>query len=136
MSSTRKLFVNLVVTDLPRARAFFEGLGLHFNPQFSGEEAACLVVSDQAFFMLHTPPSMQRFTALPPADPRSTVAGIYAISVDSRDEVDRLSDRALASGGAACNPPMDHGFMYLRSFRDPDGHPWELFWMDPAHVMG
>ena len=136
MSSTRSIFVNLVVSDLPRARAFFEALGMHFNPQFSSDEAACLVISEHAYFMLHTPPSMQRFSSLPPVDPHAWMSGIYAFSAADRGEVDRIADTALRSGGSACNPPMDHGFMYLRSFCDPDGHPWEVFWMDPAHVQG
>ena len=136
MSNTRSLFVNLVVSDLPRARAFFERLGLTVNLQFSNDDAACLVLSEHAFFMLHTPASMQRFSSLPPGDPRAQVSGIYAFSVADRHEVDVLADRALEAGGSVCNPPMDHGFMYLRSFLDPDGHPWEVFWMDPAHVQG
>lgn len=136
MPATRQLFVNIVVHDLPRSRTFFEGLGMTFNAQFSNEEAACMVVSDAAFFMLHTPPSMRRFSSLPPADPRTHVSDIYAFSVGSREEVDTIADRALATGGAPNNPPMDHGFMYLRSFLDPDGHPWEVLWMNPAHVQG
>ena len=135
MSSTRSIFVNLVVSDLPRARAFFEALGMHFNPQFSSDEAACLVISEHAYFMLHTPPSMKRFTPLPPADPRSHVTGIYAFSVPDREEVDHIADAAEAAGAGPFNPPTDHGFMYLRSFRDPDGHPWEVFWMNPAHLQ-
>jgi predicted lactoylglutathione lyase len=130
------LFLNLVVGDLARSRAFFEGLGLSFNPQFTSDEAGCMVVSELAFVMLHSPASMARFSALPPADPRAAISGIYALSASSRAEVDALADQALATGGAPCNPPQDHGFMYLRSFRDPDGHPWEVFWMNQAHVQG
>lgn len=135
MSTSRSIFVNLVVSDLPRTRAFFEQLGMTFNPQFSNDEAACMVVSELGYFMLHTPPSMARFTALPPGDPRTTMTGIYAFSVNSREEVDQIGDRALAAGAGTFNPPMDHGFMYLRSFRDPDGHAWEVFWMNPEHVQ-
>lgn len=136
MAAPRMLFVNLVVGDVARSRAFFEGLGLTFNPQFTSDEAGCMVVSDLAFVMLHTPASMARFASVPAADPRAVVAGIYALSAADRAEVDALADRALATGGTPYNPPQDHGFMYLRSFRDPDGHPWEVFWMDQGHVQG
>lgn len=133
--STRMLFVNLVVADLPRSMAFFRALGLDFNPQFTNEEAACLVVSDAAFVMLHTPGSMKRFTSKPGCDTATHTAGIYAVSAESRAEVDRCADAAAAAGAPAFNPPMDLGFMYLRSFLDPDGYPWEVFWMDPGHVQ-
>lgn len=131
----RSLFVNMVISDLPRTRAFFEGLGFSFNPQFSNDEAACMVVSDKAFFMMHTPNSMKRFNQDPPADPRTTVTALYAFSVGSREEVAQVADKALATGGSAAGEPQDYGFMCQRSFRDPDGHYWEIVWMDPAHVQ-
>lgn len=129
------VFVNLVVQDLPAEKAFFETLGLSFNPQFTNDEAACMVVNDRAFFMIHTPGSMARFSSLPASDPRTHVSAIFALSADSRADVDRIADLALASGGTAYNPVSDLGFMYLRSFRDPNGHPWEVFWMDPGNVQ-
>lgn len=130
----KSIFVNLVVADLPRSRSFFEAIGLSFNPQFSNDEAACLVISDQAFFMLHTPPSILRFSPKPSCNHQTHLAGIFAFSVGSRAEVDRVADLALASGGLPNTPPMDQGFMYLRSFLDPDGHNWEVFWMDAGGV--
>lgn len=133
--STRMLFVNLVVSDLPRSKAFFHALGFEFNPQFTNDEAACLVVSEAAFFMLHSPGSMQRFTPKPGCDNATHTAGIYAVSAASRAEVDQFADAAAAAGAPPFNPPMDLGFMYLRSFLDPDGYPWEVFWMDPGHVQ-
>lgn len=134
MATPRSIFVNIVVDDLPTTRAYFSALGFSFNEQFSNHEAACMVVSELAYYMLHTPPSMARFTELPAANPHTHTSAIHAFSVSSRDEVDRLANAALAEGGTAFNPDTDHGFMYLRSFRDPSGHPWEVFWMNPAHV--
>ena len=131
---SRKLFVNIVVSDLPRSMAFFRALGLTFNPQFTNEAGACMVVSDEAFFMLHTPTSMARFTAKPACDLATHTGGIYALAVGSRAEVDQVAGAAEAVGAGVFNPPTDLGFMYLRSFLDPDGHPWEVFWMDPAHA--
>lgn len=105
--------------------AFFRVVGLTFNPQFTSDEAACMVVSDDAFFMLYTPASVKRFTSKPACDRATHTAVVYAISADSRAEVDRVADAATAAGASGFNAPMDHGFMYLRSFLDPDGHPWE-----------
>lgn len=133
--SERSLFVNIVVADLARARAFFEAIGFTFNPQFTNDEAGAMVVNDKAYFMLHTPPSMKRFNQDPPADPRATVAGLYAFSVGSREEVADVMAKARAAGAGSAGEPQDHGFMYQDSFRDLDGHYWEVFWMDPANVQ-
>lgn len=123
--SDRMLFVNIVVSDLPRSKAFFSAIGFTFNPQFTNDEAACMVVSD----------SMKRFTPKPACQNATHTGGIYAVSAGSRAEVDRVADAAGAAGAGTFNPPMDLGFMYLRSFLDPDGHPWEVVWMDPANVQ-
>lgn len=133
---SRDLFVNIVVSDLPRAKAFYAQLGFTFNAQFTNDEAACMVVSEKAFFMLHTPDSMKRFTPKPTADLTTQTAALYAFSVGSRGEVDSVAEAALAAGGAKAADPQDHGFMYQRSFLDPDGHYWEVLWMDPAAVQG
>ena len=130
----RKIFVNFVVADLERSMAFYSGLGFTFNPMFTSAEAACMVINDDAFFMVPTPGSMQRFTPKPPVDPRTHLGAIFAFSADSRAEVDAIADRAAATGGATNGPPQDHGWMYLRAFHDPDGHHWEVCWMDPAGI--
>jgi predicted lactoylglutathione lyase len=131
----RQLFVNIVVTDLPRAKAFYTGLGFTFNAQFTNDDAASMIVSDDAYFMLHTPKSMARFTSKTPCDLSTHVAAWYAFSASSRDEVNAIVDKALRTGGQSAGEPEDHGFMYQHSFLDPDGHHWEAVWMDPAFVQ-
>lgn len=129
-----KIFVNLPVQDLARSKAFFTQLGYSFDDRFSDENAACLVISDDIFAMLLTEPFFKTFTKKEIADSRTSTETIIALSTDSRAQVDELADRALAAGGRAAGDPQDHGFMYVRSFNDPDGHHWEVLWMDPAMV--
>lgn len=129
---SRMIFVNLPVSDLQRSVGFWKGLGFDFNPQFTDDNAACMVVSDLACVMLLTDRFFSTFTKKAVADAAGSTEAIMAISAESRDEVDRLADKALASGGSASNDPQDEGFMYSRSFEDPDGHLWEVLYMDPA----
>lgn len=124
------IFVNLPVQDLPRSRRFFEGLGLSFNEQFSDQNAACLILSETSFAMLLTAPYFGGFSTLPVADTQTTTGAILGLQVESRAEVDRIADTALANGGRPATPPADHGYMYGRSFLDPDGHHWSPFYMD------
>jgi len=131
----RKIFVNLPVRDLKRAMEFFTKLGFTYNPQFTDDKAACMILSEEAFVMLLAEPFFQTFTKKELVDARSRTEGIFALSCDSRAEVDELVQAALAAGGAAAMPPMDHGFMYGHSFYDLDGHHWEVLWMDPNHVQ-
>lgn len=131
MANARKLFVNLPVRDLARSMAFFTQLGFEFNPKFTDDKAACMVLSDDGYVMLLSEPFFASFTARPLSD-RATTGAICSFSCASRAEVDTLGERALAIGGARAKEPIDHGFMYGRSFYDVDGHHWELFWMDPA----
>lgn len=126
---SRQLFVNLAVADLPRSKAFFEALGFGFNPQFTDANAACMIVSEQGFVMLLVEPFFRGFTNKSLCDTRTANEALLALSCDSRAEVDDLVARALAAGGSAAMPPMDHGFMYGHSFYDPDGHHWEVFCM-------
>jgi predicted lactoylglutathione lyase len=130
--TSRKLFVNIPVHDLKRAMTFFSGLGFEFNPKFTDDKAACMVVSDESFFMLLTEPFFDGFLKRPRSDPKSGTQALYAISAASRAEVDSLTEKALASGGSKAGDTQDHGFMYGRSFFDPDGHHWEVIWMDPG----
>ncbi|MDT0344164.1 VOC family protein [Streptomyces litchfieldiae] len=125
-----KIFVNLPVKDLARSRDFFTKLGYSFNPEFTDENAACLVISDDIFAMLLVEPFFKTFTKKEIADTATSAETIIALSADSREQVDELVDRALASGGRPSMEPQDHGFMYGRSFQDPDGHEWEVMWMD------
>ena len=128
----RKMFVNLAVRDLNRSKEFFRKLGFAFNPQFTNDDAACMVVSEAAFVMLLTEKSFQGFTKKTPCDTRSHSEGLFAVSCTSRDEVDALVETALSAGGKPAMDPIDHGVMYGRSFYDPDDHHWELLWMDPS----
>jgi uncharacterized protein len=129
---SRQIYVNLAVQDLDRSVEFFTALGFTFNPQFTDETATCMIVGDDAFVMLLVESRFKDFTTKELADPSSATEAIVAVSAESREEVDELADRALAAGGSTANDPIDLGFMYSRSFQDPDGHMWELVWMDPG----
>ena len=131
-----KIFVNLPVKDLARSRAFFTALGYGFNERFTDQNATCLVIGDDIYAMLLTEPFFAGFTAREICDTTRATEAILALSMDDRAAVDTMADAALAAGGTAAGEPMDHGFMYQRSFYDPDGHHWEVFHMDPAHVQG
>ena len=133
--TTRKMFVNLPVHDLKRSMDFFGKLGFSFNPQFTDANGACMVVSDEAYVMLLGEPFFRQFTKREPCDTRKQTETLVALSCDSRAEVDELVKKAIANGGQHAMDAQDHGFMYGWSFYDPDGHHWEVFWMDPQHVQ-
>jgi uncharacterized protein len=135
-TSPRKLFVNIPVTDLQRSIDFFEALGFTFNAQFTDATATCMLVGEDAYFMLLTRPKFADFSKRPAGDPRTETNALFAFSVGSREEVDEVVRKALAAGGAAAGDAQDHGFMYQSSFYDVDGYHWEVFWMDPAAVSG
>ena len=130
------IFVNLPVTDVPRARAFYQSLGWTINEQFSDASGACVVVSDTIYLMILNHEKFASFATKPLADPASTTAVMVAFSAESRAGVDALATAALANGGTEPKPAMDMGFMYGRTFNDPDGNVIEAFWMDPAAVNG
>jgi predicted lactoylglutathione lyase len=130
----RDIFVNLAVKDLPRSRAFFESLGYSFNPQFSNDLGACLVLGANLYAMLLTEPFFQGFTKKPVADAKAVTEVLVCVSCESREQVDELVRRALAAGGQAPNPSQDHGFMYGHGFEDLDGHQWELSYMDMSQL--
>ncbi len=129
----RMIFINLPVTDLPRAIAFYEKVGATKNPQFSDDTAACMVISETIHAMLLTHDKFRQFTSKPIVDAHKACEVLICLSADSRAEVDDLVRRATAAGGAADPLPVqDYGFMYGRSYQDPDGHIWEAMWMDMA----
>jgi predicted lactoylglutathione lyase len=134
-STSRKLFVNLPVRDLKKSKDFFGALGFTFNPQFTDDNAACMVLSEDGFVMLLQEPYFKTFTTRAIADARQQTGGIYALSCTSRADVDDLLKKALAAGGATAMPSKDYGFMYSNSFYDLDGHHWEVLWMDPSAVQ-
>ena len=128
----RKIFVNLPIKDMKRSQAFFRALGFDFNPQFTNEQGACMVIAEDIYAMLLVEPFFQTFTKKPVSDARKSTEVLVCLSCESRDEVDDLVRKALAAGATAPNAPQDHGFMYGHGFEDLDGHVWELMWMDPA----
>jgi uncharacterized protein len=130
--SSRKIFVNLAVRDLGKAVAFFTQLGFSFDPRFTDEQATCMIVSDEAFVMLLVEDRFKDFTKKEIVDSTTHTEAILALSADSREEVDEVVHKALGAGGQPANDPIDHGFMYGWSFQDPDGHLWEVIWMDPS----
>lgn len=129
---SKKIFVNLPVADLGKSIEFFSHLGFSFNPQFTDETATCMVVSDDIFVMLLTREKFKGFIPGSISDAKSSTEVLVCLSADSKEEVDRLVDKALDVGGTGFREPEDHGFMYGRSFQDPDGHIWEIVWMDQA----
>lgn len=132
---SRKLFVNIPVRDVQRSIDFFETLGFAFNTQFTDATGTCMLVGEDAYFMLLTAEKFGAFSKRPLGDARQETNAILAITANSRAEVDTLVEKALAAGGSAAADPQDHGFMYVRSFYDLDGHHWEVFWMDPSAVQ-
>ena len=128
----RMLFVNIPVADVERSKAFFAKLGFSYNPMFTDETAACMLVGEQAFVMLLSREKFAEFSKLPIADPTTHALALYCFSVSSREEVDAVAAAARAAGGVEVDDLEDYGFMCSRSFYDLDGHGWQVMWMDPA----
>jgi len=131
---TTKIFVNLPVKDLDKAVEFFTQLGYTFNAQFTDETATCMIVSEHIFVMLLTETKFKTFTPKAICDATKSTEVLVCLSAESRDEVDEMVRKAVASGGSTYNEPQDHGFMYGHGFQDLDGHIWELFYMEPNAV--
>ena len=130
-----KIFVNLPVNDLDKSMAFFKAVGFSFNPPFTDKTAACMVMSDDIYAMLLTHDKVKEFTEKPIADARKTTELLTALAVENKAKVNELADKAIKAGGTEAYAPKDYGFMFARSFEDPDGHIWEVFWMDPTQVQ-
>lgn len=128
----KQIFVNLPIEDMARSQAFFRALGYAFNPEFTNDQGACLVVGENLFVMLLVKPFYQTFTPKTIADARTTSEVLVCFSCDSREEVDALVAKAVAAGGTAPRPVQDLGFMYSHSFDDLDGHSWEFVYMQDA----
>jgi predicted lactoylglutathione lyase len=127
------LFVNLPVADLGRATGFYRGLGFSVNPQFTDDTAACIVLDDgHLYLMLLTHDSWARFTRKAIVDSATSSEVILSLSAENRTAVDALADTALATGGRFSVEPQDLGFVYTRSFQDPDGHLWEVTHLDTS----
>jgi len=128
----RKVFVNLAVRDLKKSMDFFSKLGFTFNPKFTDENAACMILSSEGYVMLLREPFFRSFTKREVCDTSRQNEALIALSCENRAEVDAIVTTALANGGSRAMDPQDHGFMYAWSFYDIDGHHWEVLWMDPA----
>ena len=126
----KMIFVNLPVADLPAARAFYEAIGATNDPRFTDETAAAMSFSDSIHVMLLTHDKFRQFTPKVIADSHASSEVLIAISADSREAVDEITEKALAAGGREPREKQDYGFMYGRSFEDLDGHIWEPMWMD------
>lgn len=128
----KQIFVNLPVKDLPRSKDFFAALGYTFNPQFTNDQGACMVISENIYAMLLTEEFFKTFIDRPISSAHESAQVINCLSCESREEVDATVAKALAAGGTVPREPQDMGFMYGHGFADLDGHLWELAFMDPA----
>ncbi len=129
-----KMFVNLPINDLKKSMTFYEALGFTFNPQFTDDTAACMVISEHNYAMLLTHEKFKSFTTKPTPDAQQTTGVLIALALDSKAAVDDMVAKAVHSGGKEPKPKKDYGFMVQGTFEDPDGHTWEPFFMDPTHV--
>lgn len=126
----KKIFINLPVSDVQKAMAFYTAIGFVNNPQFTDETAACMVVSDEIYVMLLINSRFKEFTKKEIGNNHLTGSVINSLSVDSLEEVNSIADKALKAGGKESNEPIDYGYMQQRSFEDLDGHLWEIVYMD------
>lgn len=132
-----QIFVNLPVKDLKKSVDFFTALGYRFNPQFTDENATCMIVSDDHIYvMLLVEKFFQTFTPKPIADAKAGTEVLIALSCESRAQIDEFVKKAVAAGGRTPTQPQDHGFMYQHGYEDLDGHMWELVYMEPGGMPG
>ena len=129
-----KIFVNLPVQDLKKSMEFFTKLDFKFNPQFTDETAACMIVSEDIFVMLLTRDKFKTFTPKEICDATKSTEVLVALSSESRENVNDMVRKAVAAGGTTYNEPQDHGFMYGHGFQDVDGHIWEIVHMEPGAI--
>jgi len=129
-----KIFVNLPVKDLNKTIEFFTKLGFTFNPQFTDENATCMIVGEDIFVMLLVEKFFKTFTKKEICDTAKNTEVIVALSAESREKVDQMINKAIEAGGKESRAPQDHGWMYGRSFQDNDGHLWEIIYMDESAI--
>ena len=128
------IFINLPVKDLKKTVEFFTKLGFTFNPQFTDENATCMIVGKDVFVMLLVEKFFKTFTKKEISDTTKNTEAIVALSAQSREEVDQMMEKVVGAGGKESRDPQDHGWMYGRSFEDIDGHLWEIFYMDETAI--
>lgn len=126
----KQIFVNLPVKDLKKSMDFFSKLGFTFNPQFTDENAACMIIGENIYSMLLQEKFFKVFTKKEISDAKKTTEVLIAIDSNSRQEVNEMVSKAVAAGGSVYREPDDHGWMYSHSFEDLDGHQWEVLYMD------
>ncbi|MEX6689270.1 VOC family protein [Danxiaibacter flavus] len=129
-----QIYVNIPVKDLDRSIQFFTALGFMFNPQFTNKNATCMIISEDIFAMLLTEPFFKTFTKKEICDSSKNIEAIMALSVDNKSKVDDIVDNAIKAGGTSPKDTQNDGWMYSRSFEDPDGHLWEIFYMDESDM--
>ena len=130
----KQIFINLPVKDLRKSISFFKKLGFKFNPQFTDDKAACMIIGENIYSMLLLEKFFKSFTKKKVADAKKTTEVLIAIDVNSRKDVDMMIKKAVAAGGSLYNNPQDHGWMYGHSFADLDGHQWEILYMDESKM--
>ncbi len=133
-TSKSKMFLNLPVANLQKSMAFYKALGFTFNPQFTDDTAACMVVSEHNFVMLLTHDKFKGFSNAPIPDAKNSTGLMVALDLASREDVDAMMAASAVNGGGEPRPAIDMGFMYNRTFSDPDGHRWEPFFMDMSKM--
>lgn len=131
---TKAIFVNLPVRDLSKSIDFFKKMGFAFNPQFTDENATCMIIGENIFAMLLVEKFFKTFTKKDICDTAKDTEVIVALAAESMEKVDQLMVKALEAGASEPRPAQDHGWMYNRNFQDIDGHLWEIFWMDESAV--
>jgi len=129
-----KIFVNLPIKDLNKSVAFFTKLGFSFNPQFTDENATCMIIGEDIFIMLLVEKFFKSFTKKDVCDTSKNTEAIVALSVESREKVDQMIEKVKEAGGSEPREKQDHGWMYGRSFEDIDGHLWEVFFMEESAI--
>ena len=130
----KQVFINLAVKDIDQSMHFYTQLGFTNNPQFSDDQAKCMVWSETIFVMIMSHEKFKTFTNKPVADTKNSIAGLFALSVESVDKVNEVVEHGLKAGGTEPMPMIDYGFMQLRKIEDFDGHTWEIFFMDAAKI--
>ncbi len=130
MKTKKQIYINLPVKNLQKSIDFFTALGFTFNPQFTNENATCMIISDEIFVMLLMEDFFKTFISKDISDTDKTSEVILAITAESKNAVNEIVNKALSSGASKSKEPEDNGWMYGWGFQDPDGHLWEVFYME------
>ncbi len=131
----KQIFVNLPVKNLEKTKAFFNAIGFTFNPQFTDEKAACMIIGENIYAMLITEPFFRTFTKKEICNATTHTEVLIAMDAASREEVDSMVQKAVQAGGTTYMKPQDHGWMYGHSFADLDGHQWEILFLDESTLL-